>query len=97
MRQPQPKKKRDFLSKSVTEFGTLCRNMKLRFQNEIALPKIYTGPDMYFFLKSRQKSNTSRVNSHNEKYISGVFGASTKISLCGSSISIWHLPDRDLV
>jgi hypothetical protein len=28
--------------------------MKLRFQNEIAQPKIYTSPDMYFFLKLQQ-------------------------------------------
>jgi hypothetical protein len=31
--------------------GTLCCNMKLRFQNEDALLKIYTGLDLYIFLK----------------------------------------------
>jgi hypothetical protein len=44
--QPQPKeKKRDFLSISVTEVR--CHNMKLRFQNEIAQPKIQTC--IFFF------------------------------------------------
>jgi hypothetical protein len=36
--------------------------MKLRFQNEIALLKIYTGLGLYIFLKSWQKSIDQHVN-----------------------------------
>jgi len=51
----QIKKKRFLVDKCDRGvFSTHCHNMKLRFQNEIAQPKIYKSPDMYFFLKLQQ-------------------------------------------
>jgi len=49
-------------------FSSLSHDTKLRFQIEIAQPKIYTSPDMYFFFWN-----------------------------CNNSVSIWHLPDRDIM